>query len=212
MMKGIKFDNTHSYDDLNLVLSKVDIPPAAVKTTYVDIPGGDGSIDLTEALGEVRYKDRVCKFTFTVFPYDDFEEKKKEISNLLNGKRCRIIVDKDPDYYWDGRCSIDNYASDKNIHQIVVGAIVAPYKLKVSETTVFVPAGVNLIGRLWNGRRTIVPAITNTADAKITFNGVSYMVDAGTHKILNIELVEGINVVEVTSVNPVKFTYQEGDL
>ena len=211
-MKGIQFDNIHSYDDLNLVLSAVNIPPAAVKTNFVDIPGGDGSVDLTDALGEVRYKDRECTFTFSVFPYENFEEKKREVSNLLNGKRCNITVDKDPDYYWTGRCFINEYASDKNLHKIVVGATVAPYKLKNNPTTINIPAGENVVGRLWNSRRTIVPTIITTTDATIVYDGDRYDINAGTHKILNIELVEGINVVTVTSTAPVKFTYQEGDL
>ena len=58
MMNGIKFDDIHSFYDLNLVLSQVDIPPATAKTSFVDIPGADGSVDMTEALGSVKYKDR----------------------------------------------------------------------------------------------------------------------------------------------------------
>lgn len=212
MMKGIWFDNIHSYDDLNLILSSVNIPPAAVRTNFVDIPGGDGSVDLTEALGEVRYKDRECTFTFTVFPHDDFEEKKQEVSNLLNGRRCKIVLDKDPDYYWLGRCVINEYASDKNLHKVVVKATVAPYKLKTNQTSMTIPAGKNVTGSLWNGRKTVVPTITNTAEATVIFGGVEHELSAGTHKILNIELVEGINAVVVTSTAPVKFTYQEGDL
>lgn len=145
-MKGIWFDNTHSYNDLNLILSSVSIPPAAVKTNYIDIPGADGSLDMTEALGAVRYKDRSCSFVFSVFPYEDFEEKKKQISNLLNGRRCKIKLDKDSEYYWVGRCSVNNYASDRNLHKITVNATVNPYKYKVSETAVFVPfCGKNLL-------------------------------------------------------------------
>ena len=212
MMKGITFGDIHSCDDLNLVLSKVVIPPAVVKTNFVDIPGGDGSVDLTEALGEVRYKDRECSFTFTVFPSDDFEEKKTEVSNLLNGRRCKIILDKDPDYYWDGRCSIDSYASDKKINKIVVKATVSPYKLNVNLTKIIVPAGNNVVRTLLNGRKTVVPTITNTADATIIFGGNTYTINPGTHRILNIELVEGGNVVTVTSTGDVEFTYQEGDL
>ena len=146
MMKGISFDNIHSFTDLNLVLSNVNIPPATPKTNYIDIPGGDGSVDLTEALGDVKYKNRECSFTFTIFPYEDAEEKKTKISNLLNGKRCKIKLDKDSGYYWDGRCSVNSYASQKNIHQIVIGASVAPYKLKNDVTRVFVPfCGKNLL-------------------------------------------------------------------
>lgn len=212
MMKGIKFGDVHSYDDLNLVLSEVSIPPATAKTNFVDIPGGDGSVDLTEALGEVKFEDRGCKFTFTVFPYEDFEVKKRKVSNLLSGKRCRIVVDKDPDYYWLGRCSIDEYASDKNLHKIVVGAVVAPYKLKHDLTKAIVNAGTDVPVTLQNSRKTATPTITCTAKATVIFNGNIFTFNAGTHKNLNITLVEGDNPVTVTSTGTVTFTYQEGDL
>lgn len=212
MMKGIWFNDLHSYSGLNLILSGVDIPPASPKTNFVDIPGGDGSVDLTEALGAVRYKDRECSFTFTVFPSDDFEEKKREVANELNGKRFKITVDKDPDFYWDGRCVLDKYTSDKNVHTIVVKATVAPYKLKQNQTTVIVPSGTRVSRTLWNSRRTVVPTITNAAEATIIFGGGTYTINPGTHKILNIELVEGANPVVVTSTAPVEFTYHEGDL
>lgn len=212
MMNGIMFDNTHSYEDLNLVLSAVNIPPAAPKTNFVDIPGGNGSVDLTEALGQVKYQNRECTFTFTAFPQDDFEEKKREVSNLLNGKRCRIVLDKDPDYFWEGRCKINEYQSNKNIRKIVVGATVAPYKSKLNQTVINVPAGDKVVRTMWNGRRPVVPIITNTAQATIVFGGGTFNIGAGTHKILNIELGEGANQVTVTSTAAVQFEYQEGDL
>lgn len=211
-MNGISFDDVHSFEDLHLVLSKVSIPPATVKTNFVDIPGGNGSVDLTEALGEVKFYDRECSFTFTVFPYDDFEQKKTEVSNLLNGQRKKICLDKDPGYYWDGRCSIDEYASDKNLHRIVVGATVAPYKLKPDVTKVIVPSGEAVVRTLMNSRKTVVPTITNTASAVIVFGGKTYEISAGVHKILNIELTAGENQVIVTSTGNVEFVYQEGDL
>ena len=212
-MKGIWFDNIHSYNDLNLILSKVNIPPAIPKTSYVDIPAGDGSVDLTEALGEVKFADREATITFTVLPTDNFEDKKKEISNLLNGVRFgQIIVDKDPNYYWIGRCKINEYASDKNIHKIVVGAILAPYKLKVSQTVVNVPKGKNVPVTLENGRKRVVPTITCTEDATIVFGGNTYEISAGTHTLLDIVLTFGNNTVTVTSDDTVTFSYQEGDL
>lgn len=211
-MKGILFDSIHSYDDLRLYLSKVDIPPAKPKTNYIDIPGGDGSVDLTEALGEVKFEDRVCTFTFTAFPQDNFEEKKTQISNLLNGKRCRIVLDKDPGFYWDGRCSINEYASDRNLHKIVVGAVVAPYKLKSTKTVVTVAAGTSVSATLKNGRMTVVPTITNTANATIVFGGNTYTLNPGTHTRSNIILKHGESTVTVTSTSPVTFTYQEGEL
>ena len=211
-MLGIWFDNVHSFEDLNLIRTKVDIPPATAKTNFVDIPGGNGSIDLSEALGEVKYKDRECTFTFTVLPSDDFEEKKLEVSNLLNGKRCNITDDKDPDYYWVGRCAVNAYASNKRINQITIRATVSPYKLKKTATKVTVQPGTAVEVVLWNSRMTIVPTIVNTADATIVYKGGTYNINAGTHKILNIELVQGGNPLTVTSTGTVEFTYREGAL
>ena len=211
-MEGILFDSMHSYHDFKMILSKINIPPAVVKTNYVDIPGGDGSLDLTEALGQVRYKDRECSFTFTVLPQEDFEEKKTKISNMLNGQRCKIILDKDSEYYWDGRCSVNNYQSDKNLHQIVINATVSPYKMRVIKTQQTVPAGNNVSRILVNGRKTVVPTIVATEAAKIVFNGGQYNINAGTHTLLNIQLQYGNNPVTVTSNSPVTFIYQEGDL
>ncbi len=211
-MRGMFFDNIHSWYDLNLVLSEVDISPATPKTNFVDIPGGDGSVDLTEALGDVKFKTRDCTFTFTAFPYEDFEEKKRQVSNLLNGRRCKITLDKDPDYYWEGRCSINKYASDRNLRKIIVKATVAPYKLRLSPTVVTVKAGDEVAVTLKNGRKIVVPTIETAAAAKIIFNGNEYNLNAGTHRILDFALVMGSNNMTVASADIVKFTYQEGDL
>lgn len=213
MMKGIKFDNIHSFEDLNLILSQVDIPPATPKEVYIDIPSGDGSVDLTEALGEVRYNNREATVTFTALPQDDFEQKKREVSNLLNGVRFKkIILDKDPTYYWVGRCKINEYASDKNLHKIVVGAVLAPYKLKKDETVVTIPTGENTPVILKNSRKTVVPTITCAEETTITFGGNLYKLNSGTHMVPNIVLKFGDNPMTVTSDGAVKFTYQEGDL
>lgn len=148
---GVSFGGLHSFYDLDLILADVSIPPASPKTNYVEIPGADGSVDLTEAHGEVKYSDRTgAKFTFYMNPAGDlsedaWEEKKKQISNLLNGLRCNITVDKDPGYYWQGRCTVNDHSSNKKLRKFVVGARLAPYKLKTDVTRVFVPfCGKNL--------------------------------------------------------------------
>ena len=212
MMKGIWFDNIHSYEDLNLVLSSVSIPPAQVKESYIDIPGADGSLDLTEANGDVKYKDRTCSFIFTSFPSDDFEVKKQQISNFLNGRRCALVLDKDSAYYWEGRCFVSEYASDKNLHRIAVTAKVSPYKQKRVVTEVIASAGTSVHATLMNGRRKVVPTITVTAAATIVFEGNVFNLGVGTHAPLDFVLKHGENQVTVTSTQPVRFTYREGDL
>lgn len=213
---GISFDDVHSFDDLLLVLSRADIPPAPPKTTYIDVPGADGSLDLTESHGEVRYKDRDCKFTFTMLPSDgtDWEEKKTEISNLLNGKKCKITLDTDEDYYYQGRCTVDDYLQDRNLKQFVITAKVKPYKFKQYETTVTVSlSDVEKAVYLSNGRKPVIPSIEcSNNNTVITFGGVTFNLSAGTHKILDIQLKEGNNALTVSGTGTIIFSYQEGDL
>ena len=137
MMKGIRFGTIHSFDDLHLVLSTMKIPPAKPKTSFIDLPGADGSVDLTEAFGRVKYSNRDASFTFTVLPNQDFEQIKRFVCGKINGSKMKILVEKDPDYFWNGRCYVDEYNSDAALNQIVVAAILDPYKLKETETFSF---------------------------------------------------------------------------
>lgn len=213
---GIYFDDVHSFDDLSLILTEKDIPPAEPKTVYVDVPGADGSLDLTEVHGEVKYKDRNCKFTFARYPLDsmDWEEKKTEISNLLNGKMCKITLDIDSDYYYQGRCAVDEYLQDKNLKQIVITARVKPYKFKQDVTVVTValtetPKTVHLS----NGRRVVSPSIDCTHDnTVIVFGDAEFNLSKGTHKLLDVQLKEGNNSFTVSGSGTLTFRYQEGDL
>lgn len=216
---GVSFGDIHSFYDLNLILSAVEIAPASPKTNYVDIPGADGALDLTEAHGEVKYSDRTHKFTLTMNPADDLSEaaweaKKTEVSNRLNGRACRITLDKDPDYFWQGRCAVDSYKSNKRLRQFVVAARVRPYKYKQTETVVtFDLTEAEKTVSLQNSRRSVCPVITCTDDnTVIVFNGKTFNFSAGSHKDLDIRFTEGINEVTISGTGQVTFTYQEGDL
>lgn len=214
--RGIKFNETHSYYDLNLILSAVNIPPAKPKTTYIDIPGADGSLDLSAVHGEIRYNDRECSFIFTMLPTDfaTWEEKQTEVSNLLNGKEFKIVLDKDDGYFYKGRCTVDDYAEDKKIRQITVKAKVHPYKYRMYETSVshaLSTTAKTIV--LTNGRKTVSPTITCTADnTSVSIGGATYKINAGTHKILDIQLKQGTNQLSISGSGTITFTYQEADL
>ncbi len=213
----------HSFRDLNLVLGPFVLKPTKPKISLLDIEGMDGSLDLTEANGEVKYYDRELTFTFSVFPQDDltFEERQSIVSNAINGKRCKITLDKDPDYYFTGRCVVNEYLCDKRLCQIVVIATVAPYKMMHHETVVQVEltgAGQAII--LMNKRKSVHPVITTTANnVKVTFKESEYTLKtAGTYtatthsELLNLQLKEGANILTVSGNGTITFTYREGEL
>lgn len=217
--RGASFGGIHSYYDLDLLLSAAEVSPAIPKTTYIDIPGADGFLDLTEANGEVKYSDRSLKFTFSMNPMHDLSEsawveKMTEVCNRLSGQRCKITLDKDPDYYWEGRVTVDQFKSNKRVRQFAVSAKVMPYKKKQTETVVsfnLTEAGQTV--SLRNSRKSVCPDFVCTNDnTKIVFNGGEYEFSAGSHRSLDIRLTEGENLLTISGTGTVTFTYQEADL
>ena len=63
---GIKIDDKHTERDWGLRMISMVIPMPEPKTNYIDIPGADGSLDLTQSLtGNVPYNMREgVQFTF----------------------------------------------------------------------------------------------------------------------------------------------------
>lgn len=216
---GVLFDDIHSFYDLNLILSGCEISPALPKTNYVDIPGADGSIDLTEVHGEVKFFDRNCKFTFTMNPMGDLSEtawteKKTEVSNILSGKVFKITLDKDSDYYYFGRCSVDEFRSDKRLRQIVVSAKVKPYKLRHIETVLnYQLSNTAQTIIIQNSRKSVIPIIEcSDNNTVVVFGTKTFNLSAGINQTPDIMLVKGDNYLTITGTGTITFRFQEGDL
>lgn len=214
-MNGVTFGNIHSYHDLHLILAPFTPAPAEPQTNFLQIPGRDGLLDLTEANGEVKFNAREFVFTFTVAPGDTltFDERVSVVSNALNGLRCKITLDRDPDYYWLGRCAVSEYEQDRNIGQIEVTATVDPYKLKQNTTVVSSSlSSAQKSVTLQNGRMSVVPTIDCTGTCTVVFGETTHSLKAGTHRIPAIRLVEGKNTLKVSGTGKITLTYQEGAL
>lgn len=214
-MNGVYFGNVHSYEDLHLILAPFTPAPAEPQTNFLQIPGRDGLLDLTEANGEVKFNAREFVFTFTIAPGDPltFDERLSAVSNALNGLRCKITLDRDPDYYWQGRCFLSKYDQDKNIGQIEVTATVDPYKLKQNATVVSVTLSAEeKTVVLANGRMTVVPTIDCTGVCTVVYGDYTHTLEAGMHKIPETRLVEGKNVLKLSGTGEITLTYQEGEL
>lgn len=215
-MNGVYFGTIHSYHDLKLLLAPFAPSPAKPQTNFLKVPGRDGSVDLTEANGEVKFESREFTFTFYMTPDDalTFDERVSKVNDALNGTRCKITLDRDPEYYWLGRLAMNKYTVDKNIGKIVVKATVEPYKLKQS-ATVFSAALSSSATTVYlqNKRMPCVPVIECTdSGAKVVFEGSTYTLKAGTNKILDIRFKEGSNALTISGSGTIKFTYQEGAL
>jgi phage-related protein len=131
-MQGVTFGNKHSYRAWNLLLkSKPVISPPKPKTKLIQVPGTNTVIDLTESLtgGEVKYEPRIirCEF-YVVGGRSKWSAVYSAVLNEIHGKKMKIIMDDDPNYYYLGRVTIDDIYSNESAASIVISAEVEPYK------------------------------------------------------------------------------------
>ena len=130
-MQGVIFDNKHSYRDWGLLeKSRPVVSPPRPKTKLIPVPGSDTVIDLTENLtGKVHYEMRTISFEFiTLAERERWPHLYSDILNTIHGKRIRIIMDDDPNYYYIGRVSVDNLETEKKTAILTMTAEVEPYK------------------------------------------------------------------------------------
>lgn len=217
MARGIDFGGVHSHRDLNLILQEIEESPANPKLNLIDIPGGDGSKDLSEQpSGRVVYGDRTITWVFGLYPGESWPAKHRQVSRALNGQRLKITQDEDPGYYYDGRVSVKTYSRDMTLRQITVEAVCSPYMLKQLETVR--TESLSTTERsiiLANECKPVFPQITLTAPSVIGFNGNSFSLNAGTHRLLDIELQAGVNTLTARTTSgsgTITIKYQEGAL
>jgi hypothetical protein len=217
MAKGTLFGGLHSSRDLGLIQQSVDVQPAKPKLNIIDVPGADGSKDLSaQPGGRVVFADREITWTFALYPGAKWHQKHREVSNAINGLAAYITLDDDPGYYYVGRLSVDSYNIDGLLRQIIVRAICRPYKLKqdlteVIATVTTTPKTITLA----NDRKPVAPTITVTAETTLEWDGNTYTIAAGTHKILDIQLHEGDNQLRAKTTSgtgTITLAYQEGAL
>jgi hypothetical protein len=112
------------------------VPPTP-KTNYVDIPGGNGTLDLSEALtGFPVFNDRTGTFQFRVMNgYKKWHERYSEIMSYLHGRRMRAVLADDPDWFYEGRFSVDGWDSGDTWSVVTIGYNVNPYKWSIISST-----------------------------------------------------------------------------
>lgn len=131
----------HSLEDWGLYLEEpVIVSPPKPNTYMVEVPGRNGSLDLTESItGAVTYQDRELEFPFLC------REKRTKWNGIyqkllaaVHGRACTIVCSDDPEYYYEGRVTVEEWGADDKMSFPVVKATVRPYKTKLETTVVTV--------------------------------------------------------------------------
>ena len=210
------FGNYHSWNDFQLILATKTIGTPSPKTAVIDIPGGDGVLDLTEFFGETKYSNRNLSFEFSSMTTpSNFMTLFSAVQNALHGKRMVIMLDDDPGWYYIGRVSVSEWKTDKNIGKLVVDCDCEPYKYQISPTVINRSVSGTSTINLPNSRKRLVPEVKVTSGSGLTVtfgSGSAWTLASGSYLLPELELTEGDNLVTVTGTGTITFTYTQGKL
>ena len=223
MYHSVDFGNKNTWDDWHLIpSSRPLISPPPVNEKFVDVPGRNGQLDLTEwQLGFPTYGSRTGSMEFIVANdwWEDWTVAYTTISNYLHGKRMRCVLEDDPTHYYEGRFKVNAWKSDKNYSTITIDYTVDPYKHSIYLVDDIYEVSASRVVDLHCGAETICPKFKLTDGTLL----LSFEDDSGT--TITHELVSGDNTFDDLWLKPLAFTeitftgtgtvqveYREGDL
>ena len=231
-MLGVKFGNMHSYDDFGLILNHKNVPLPKPRTNYITVEGSDGDIDLSTVLtdGQMKYDDRLLDFEFTVMePYKNWDSIKSKLANYLHGRKMKIVLDSDPNYFYFGRCEINEFQEDRMLGKLVIQCKVEPYKYdkydsrrnwkwdtfnfqtgNIHENSLIHVEGTKDVSVRVDMQ--LVPEFELTGEMDVDFEGTRYHLSSGKNKILNILFKVGVNQLKFLGTGDVSIIYRGGSL
>ena len=234
MYHSITFGTKNTWDDWHLIpTTRPVFNPPTVKASTIDLPGGDGVLDLTEFIaGRPLYNNRTGSFEFIADKdFMRWEELYSEILNYLHGRSLKAVLEDDPGYYYQGRFTVNQWNSDKLYSKITIDYDVFPYKketgaaldqwlwdpfnfktgiirvyknIQVDGTKV-----VRVVGSTMPTNITITASATGMA---VTFQGVTYELPKGSFMDQDIVIVDGINELTFTGSGIISIDLAGGKL
>ena len=213
-MSDIRFGTKWAHSDCGLIVAPYVIPMPEPQTNFVEIPGRDGALDLSEAFGTVRYADRIIPLTLYVRA--PFDAAVSAFAADVHGRRMNVIFDRDPTYYCDARVTLEDVERHAGYCELSIKCRAKPYKMEHFETTMTVlPTGSATV-TLTNTRMPVVPMISVSAEMTLAFTIglIDYTVTllAGTHVVPSLVLTEGDTEIGITGTGSITFTYRKGAL
>lgn len=189
------------------------------KSDMVDVPGGDGEIDLSTVLtdGEPRYAGRPLTATFESSNGTRLEREAaiNTMRNWLDGWSVNIELPDDPTHYITGRLHVAKLYNNMAHASVQVTATCQPWRYAVDETRVVLTAGEEeqTAALINQGRRSVVPLIEiQGGPVTLKFGTASWALGAGTYALPDITLKQGEAQLVYSGTGTVTLTYREAVL
>ena len=160
--------------------------------------------------------------------YYDWGISISEIANYLAGRKYKIILDNDPDFYYIGRLNVEVEKSDRVEGTLTLSGSVDPYKYEKFSSLenwewdtfnfrtgiirnykdIVVDGTYKLVipGR----RKRIVPVISCNTAIQVSYEGVIYNLSPGKNKVFGICIKEGENILTFSGKATISVDYRGG--
>ncbi len=215
MRNGITFnDKYHTYKDWGLKLISIYIPSPKYKEKYIDVPGMDGGIDLTDIFGRVLYSDRdgvEIEFDMLDGGYSKWFVLCEKISTIIHGKKLKMILDDESNRFYNVRLEVDAQKSDAVMSKIILSGKAEPFKYDIQSTVepwewdtfsfingviqqldnvvVSEALDIMIIGKGTGSNPIFI--VSEAENLQVTYNGNIYDLSVGKNRIPDIRIGEG---------------------
>ena len=132
MYHSVLFDGLDCFDEWNIVpSSRPVIASPSQKTSSLEIPGANGSLDTSDILaGHPTFNNRTGSIDFYVLnDEDDYDwvKKKNTFMRFLHGQKHRLVLEDEPDWFYYGRFT-GEWQTNSDWSHFVVSYNLDPYK------------------------------------------------------------------------------------
>lgn len=194
-------------EDYGLLMKTYDVTPPAPKIYRVEMDGADGAVDFTEWAGRVLYAPRTVKVELR-----DMYNRHAGLVQKLLGRMAAIYFSYDLDWYYYGRCDSIETKTERRVTDLAMTFVCQPYKLAHRRTTHSATVSGSYTFMLAARNMPVIPKITLSVPATVTFGGVNYSLAAGDNVIGGIKLTETPATLTVAGNTDVTISWQDGEL
>lgn len=197
--------------DFKLVYESHNFLSPVPKTDYIDIPYGNGSLDLTEAIVPFPvYSMREGTISMGVMlGTADFDETEIIIKNKFLGKKAVVVIDDG----WEniGRVTDIVFNHEYGFLKVIFSFVFNPYKLKPELTTITRSINGTEVIQIENASMPARAKLTTDNPIDLKIGASSYSFSQGTHTVRDL-LMSGTNSWEFTGNANISIEWQEGEL
>lgn len=144
---SISFDGKNTWDGFGLNMipnTRPLVNPPEPKTERIDIPGGNGSINMSRLLNNYTvFKDREGSWEFTLtdyynqYDYLNKDQKRwarvfSQIMNYLDGRERKVVLNDQPNFYYVGNVHVNKWDSDVHWSKITLDYTLDPFKYELT--------------------------------------------------------------------------------